>query len=99
MLHHQFHHHNRPQGELTKLLQSSLECVAGARGPPSIDKGADLGRSITYKHYYHQIFKKSNWLKFHRQIFRIFLMFKKRELTWVARSLVVISHQTLLYVG
>ena len=85
--------------ELTKLLQSSLECVAGAKGPPSIDKGADLGRSITYKQYYLQIFKNSNWLQYHRQIFRIFLTFKK-ELTWVARSLVVvISHQTLLYVG
>ena len=58
--HHNYHHHNRPQGELTKLLQSSLECVAGARGPPSIDKGADLGRSITYKQYYLQILKNPN---------------------------------------
>ena len=83
MLHHQFHHHNRPQGELTKLLQSSLECVAGARGPPSIDKGADLGRSITCKQSYLQLFKNSNLLQVHRQIFRIFLMLKKKELTWV----------------
>ena len=90
--------------ELTKLLQSSLECVAGARGPPSIDKGADLGRSITYKQYYLQILKNPN------QIFNLHQIKSssniqnisnvQKEPTWVAGSfVVVISHQTLLYVG